>query len=53
MIKRWRPRLVKATLGQFFTAMSQASNTQSDEKLVVVTMGPFMFVGPGEKRAWK
>lgn len=52
-MRGWRPRLVFATVGKFSKAVVGTGPTgDSDEKLFVFTMGPFLFVGPAEKRSW-
>lgn len=48
-----RPRAIKCTLGTFLTAMRDCRHTDSDERVVVLTWGPFLLVVPGERRAWQ
>jgi len=48
-----RPRAIRATLGNFVTAMRDSKNADSEEKVVVFTWGPVLLVVPGERRAWQ
>lgn len=48
-----RPHAGVYELGNVVRAFGKTQNADSTERCFVFAWGPFLFIGPAERRAWK